>query len=74
MKPICRNIQNGMFYAFEGGNTFRNLVTDNAGEVSDEKAKEIFRFNPALSEIINEYPIVEDLIKTLKLKADVVGV
>lgn len=70
MKPVCRNIQNGQAYYFEGGNTFTNVISGASGEVSDEKAKEIFRFNPALSEMINEFPEVENLIKTLKLKFD----
>lgn len=70
MKPICRNIQNHQLYFFEGGNTFRNVVTGKSGEVPDEKAREIFRFNPALSEMMHEYPVVEELIKTLNLKFD----
>lgn len=73
MKPICRNIQNNQFYFFEGGNTFTNIVSGRSGEVPDEKARELFRFNPALSVLVNEYPAVEGLIKKLNLKSDVVG-
>lgn len=70
MKPICRNIQNNQFYFFEGGNTFTNIVSGRSGEVDDEKAREIFRFNLALSEMMNEFPEVENLIKVLNLKFD----
>lgn len=70
MKPVCKNIYNDQAYYFEGGNTFRNIRTGQAGEVDDEKAREIFRFNLALSEMMNEFPEVENLIKVLNLKFD----
>lgn len=70
MRPIVRNIQNSDAYEFLGGNRFRNLRTGNEGEVSDEKAKELFKVNVEATEICNEYPIVFDLIKSLNLKID----
>lgn len=68
MRPIVRNIQNNDAYEFLGGNKFRNLRTGNEGDVQEEKAKDIFRFNIDATEIINEYPEVENLIKRLNLK------
>ena len=69
MKPIVRNIQNGDAYSWDG-KEFTNLRTSNSGAVEDEVARKVFRFNPAATEIINEYPIVEEMIKRLNLKFD----
>lgn len=68
MTPIVRNIQNNCLYSFLGGNTFLNLQTGKKGEVNEEKAKEVFRFNIEATEMINEYPIIETMIKQLQLK------
>ena len=70
MRPVCRNIQNDQLYFFEGGKTFRNIRTGQAGDVEEEKARDVFRFNMQATELINEYPIVEEMIKTLNLKID----
>jgi len=58
MKPICRNIQNNQFYEFLGGTKFRNIITDKEGEVPEDKAREILKFNIEATEIINQYPAV----------------
>lgn len=68
MKPICRNIQNNDAYEYLGENKFRNIRTGQQGVVSDEAAEKILRFNVEATELINEYPIIEHLIKTLGLK------
>lgn len=73
MKPILRNINNNEAYEFLGGNKYRNLRTGKEGEVPEEKAKDVFKFNIEATEIINEYPEVENLIRTLNLKFDVSG-
>lgn len=70
MRPICRNIQNNDLYYFNGGNEFENIRTGKKGEVSDELAAKVFRFHPALSNIINENPVVADMIKRLNLKLE----
>lgn len=68
MKPIVRNIQNNCLYSFLGGNTFLNLQTGKKGEVDEEKAKEVFRFNIEATEMINEYPIIELMIREIGLR------
>lgn len=70
MKPVVRNIQNSDLYFFEGGNKFKNIRSGNSGEVSDEVARKIFKFNVDATTMINEYPIIEDLIKSLNLKLE----
>jgi hypothetical protein len=69
-KPICRNVQNNDYYEFLGGNTFRNLRTGKSGDVDEEKAKEVLKINVEATTIINEYPIVRELIQRLNLKHD----
>lgn len=69
-KPICRNVQNNDLYQFLGGNTFRNLRTGKSGEVDENKAAEILKFNVEATTIINEFPIVELMISKLNLKYD----
>lgn len=65
---IVRNIQNNQLYRYLGDNKFRNIVTGKEGIVDDEKAREIFLINVDATGILNEYPLVEDLIEKLKLK------
>ena len=73
MKPIVRNIQNGDFYSWDG-ERFENVRTGQSGVVDDETARKVFRFNPAATELFNEYPILGEFVKRLNLKADeVVG-
>lgn len=67
---ICRNIQNNDLYRYLGENKFRNLRTGNEGVLEDENAREVLKINVEATVIINEYPIIEDLIKKLNLKFD----
>ena len=67
---IVRNIQNNDLYRYLGGNKFRNVRTGAEGAVDDEAAQKIFRINLEATEFLNEYPIVEEMIKTLNLKFD----
>jgi len=71
MRPIVRNIQNNDAYEFLGGNKFKNLRTGKEGEVAEEKAKDVFKFNIEATEMINEFPIIETMIKNLNLKFNV---
>lgn len=70
MFPILRNIKNNEAYKFLGENRFQNLRTGIIGEVSDEMARKVFKFNIQATEIINEYPQIEELIKRLNLRFD----
>lgn len=67
---MLRNIQNNDIYEFLGGNRFRNLRTAKEGDVDEEKAKDVFKFNLEATELINEFPIIETMIKELNLKFD----
>jgi len=72
MKPaVVRHIKTGDVYQYLGQNRFRNMRTWAEGQVSDEVAQRCFVINLDATELINEHPILEDLIKVLQLKFDV---
>jgi hypothetical protein len=68
MNPIVRNIKTNDLYQYEGENKFTNLRTCKNGEVSDDIASKSFVINVEATMIINEYPIVKELIQKLNLK------
>lgn len=59
---------NGTLYRYLGGNIFQNLITGAKGVVEDELARKIFRINLEATQIFEEYPKAEELVKRLKLK------
>jgi len=71
MKPVVRNIGTNDLYFYNGENNFENIRTGKSGVVDDEAARKVFKMNVEATEIINEYPEVGNLIKTLNLKFDV---
>lgn len=68
---IVRNKKNNFLYKYIGGNVFENIATGQSGKVSDEAAAKTFAINLDATELINEYPIIEELIRTLNLKIEV---
>lgn len=64
---VVRNIQNNQLYKYVGGKTYINIMTGKSGEVDDGVAKRIFKINLPSTDILNKYPIVEELIKKLEL-------
>lgn len=67
---IIRNIQTNDAYRYHGDNLYTNIRTGQQGEIDEETAKKIFKINLEATEIFNEYPIVEQMIKALNLKID----
>ena len=67
---IVRNIQNSDLYRYLGHDIYMNIRTGNSGKIEPELAEKIFKINLEGTELINEYPIIEELIKTLNLKFD----
>lgn len=67
---ICRNIENGDLYRYFGENKFKNIRTGKEGVVSDEVAKKVFRINLEATEMLNEFPEIENLIHALDLKLE----
>lgn len=67
---IVRNTQTNVLYRYLGNNKYRNLCTGVEGEIKEELAKKIFKINLEATAICEEYPLVEQLIKSLNLKLD----
>lgn len=67
---IVRHIKSNVPYEYLGENKFRNLCTQQEGIVEDDKAREIFVINVEMTVLINEYPVLRELISRLKLKID----
>lgn len=65
---IIRNIQNNDVYEKIGDNKYRNLRTLKEGVVTDEMALKVFEKNQSLTELINEYPMIKELINKLNLR------
>lgn len=72
-KPVVRNVNTSDLYFYEGNNSFENLRTQKKGTVSDIAAQKTFLINLPASEMINEYPLISELINKLDLKYDVLG-
>jgi hypothetical protein len=67
---IVRNIQNNHLYRYLGGNRYRNLMTGVEGEIGEDMAQKIFKINLELTELCENFPNIEKLIHSLKLKMD----
>ena len=67
---VVRNIQNDQLYLHVEGNKFKNMITGNEGEVEEETAQKLFRINLAATQICNDFPQIQELIKRLNLKFD----
>jgi hypothetical protein len=70
MKPVVRNIQNQDLYFYLGENKFQNIRTGTEGVVDDETARKVFKVNVEATTMLNEYPNLVEMIKTLNLKFD----
>lgn len=69
MKPVVRNIKNDDLYFYEGENKFENIRTGLKGSVSDTAAQKTFLINVEATEILNEFPLVAEMISRLDLKS-----
>jgi len=67
-RPVVRNVQNNDAYFYNGNNTFENIRSGGSGVVDDEAAGRIFKINVDATEMINEYPLIAEMIQKLNLK------
>ena len=70
---IVRNKNTSDLYRYLGENTFRNIRTGVEGKVSDEAAQKTFAIHLEATELCEEYPLIEELVKAANLKYDVCG-
>jgi hypothetical protein len=68
-EPIVRNIQNNDLYSWDG-EKFTNLRTLKSGVVDDETARRVFKMNVDATNMINDFPIVKDMIHIFNLKLE----
>ena len=66
-KPVVRNKHTNDLYFYNGENSFTNIRTKTSGTVSDEVARKTFNINYEATSIINDYPIVAEMINKLQL-------
>ncbi len=64
---VVRHIKTNTLYRFIGNDTYRILTTGKTGVIPSEQAQRIFKINLEMTQLIGEYPIVEELIQKLKL-------
>jgi hypothetical protein len=71
-QTIClsKRKSNGYIYQWMGGNTFKNIITGESGEVAPEKAREVFTLPVSFNLMVNKNPYIIDLVKELKLALD----
>ena len=67
-RPVVRNVQNNDAYFYNGDNVFENIRSGASGIVDDGTAARIFKLNVDATEMINEYPLISEMIQKLNLK------
>ncbi len=67
---ILRNKKTNDIYKYLGEDKYINLTTSKDGEIKKEIVANLFAINVELTQLITEHSIIEDLIKTLKLKIE----
>jgi hypothetical protein len=70
---IVKNKKTDFLYRYLGDNVFRNIATGVEGKVTDEAAQKTFAIHLEATELCEEYPLIEELIKAANLKYDVCG-
>ena len=71
MTAIVRHKTTNTLYRHIEGDIFQNIVTDVIGEVPPEIAQKIFAISLDATELCNEHPNIEMLIRGLNLKIEV---
>jgi hypothetical protein len=64
---IVRNLLNGQYYRYHGNDVYENIITGVRGKISPIAARKNLRISIEETAIFNEYPLVEELVKKLKL-------
>ena len=66
-KPVVRNYRSNDLYFYNGENSFTNIRTGKSGTVTDEAARKTFGINPEATILLNEYPMIAEMINKLQL-------
>lgn len=65
---IVRNIQTNDLYRYHGNDEYTNIRSNKRGVIKPELAQKIFKINLEATELIEQYPEIENLINKLNLK------
>lgn len=71
-KPVVRNIKTQDIYFYNGENEFENLRTGIKGKISDKAAQNTFKISAELSILLNDYPMIAELIKRADLTTEMI--
>lgn len=69
MGVIVTNKHNGIAYEYMGNDTYKNLQTEQQGQIPKDKAKEVFFIDPILNHIADKNRVVKDLLTFLSTKS-----
>lgn len=67
MNPVCRNKKTGELYLYKGDGMFKNIRTGTEGVIETELAQKILSVNVEATQMLNEYPILQEAINRLNL-------
>lgn len=67
---IVRHIKSDRLYRYLGNDEYVNLYTGQSGRIKPEDAQKMFVINLEMTQLISEYPLVEEMITKLKLIFD----
>jgi len=67
MNPVCRNKKTGELYLYQGDGVFKNIRTGTEGVIETELAQKILSVNVEATQMLNEYPILQEAINRLNL-------
>jgi hypothetical protein len=69
---IVRHQKTGECYEYLGDNFFQNIRTLEKGIVPTETAQNIFKIQPEMTILINDFPNIKNLVSTLNLKVETI--
>lgn len=72
-KPVVRSVKTKDLYFYNGGNEFTNIRTKVSGKVTDLAAQKTFKISPEMSILLNDYPMVAELINRLDLTTEIIN-
>ena len=71
-KPVVRNIKTRDVYFYEGDNRFTNIRTGVSGKLTDVAIQNTFKINAELSILLNENPMIAEMIKRLNMTTETI--
>lgn len=67
---VVRHINTNRLYKYHGNDEYTNLFTGVRGKITPEQAQNIFKISLEFTDILHQYPLVEEMIIKLKLVCD----